>query len=147
LQVLFKVLRTHGSLFSPSVWQIVFRGVLFPIFEDARRDEDGGSIQSQSSSSSPSTSNFVGKLSNSASSVLSGASSSPTVALPGAQVRKLSSSSGHGDHPDNDWVRTTCHAAMSTLIDLFAHFHSVVSFLLSDLLDLISSCIIQVFLF
>jgi brefeldin A-inhibited guanine nucleotide-exchange protein len=36
LNALFGMLRTHGSLFSPKLWQLVFRGVLFPIFDDVK---------------------------------------------------------------------------------------------------------------
>lgn len=34
LNILFDALRTYGASFSESLWQVVFQGVLFPIFDD-----------------------------------------------------------------------------------------------------------------
>lgn len=38
LQVLYKVLQKHGNLFSTQTWEVVFRGVLFPIIDSAKTD-------------------------------------------------------------------------------------------------------------
>eukprot|EP00462_Mataza_sp_D1_P023775 CAMPEP_0175130550 /NCGR_PEP_ID=MMETSP0087-20121206/6066_1 /TAXON_ID=136419 /ORGANISM="Unknown Unknown, Strain D1" /LENGTH=1929 /DNA_ID=CAMNT_0016412775 /DNA_START=93 /DNA_END=5878 /DNA_ORIENTATION=- len=40
LTALFSVLHQHGALFTLSTWQLVFRGVLFPIFDDVRDAEE-----------------------------------------------------------------------------------------------------------
>jgi hypothetical protein len=45
--------------------------------------------------------------------------------------------------PENSWLQTTCFSALSTLVELFDHFYSSVSFMLPDLLSLIHSCISQ----
>lgn len=39
LDVLFKVLQKHGHLFSTQTWEVVFRGVLFPVMESAKTDQ------------------------------------------------------------------------------------------------------------
>lgn len=44
---------------------------------------------------------------------------------------------------ENSWLATTCFSALSTLVELFDHFYSSVSFMLPDLLQLINSCIAQ----
>eukprot|EP00741_Cyanophora_paradoxa_P005196 tig00000852_g5036.t1 len=36
LEALFGVLKQHGPLFAPPLWELVFRGVLIPIFDDVR---------------------------------------------------------------------------------------------------------------
>ncbi len=36
LQALFKILQAHGHLFSKATWRFLYRGVLFPIFDDVR---------------------------------------------------------------------------------------------------------------
>jgi hypothetical protein len=41
------------------------------------------------------------------------------------------------------WLRTTCMAALATLIDLFARFHDHLGPLLPDLLELFNSCVDQ----
>lgn len=44
LQVMFKILRTYGTTFGPSTWQMIFRGVLFPIFDDVINTSDGSKV-------------------------------------------------------------------------------------------------------
>ncbi len=36
LSTLFKILDSYGSMFSPPFWQLVFRGVVLPIFDNVR---------------------------------------------------------------------------------------------------------------
>jgi brefeldin A-inhibited guanine nucleotide-exchange protein len=45
LTTLHKVLKEHGSLFSKQTWEVVFKGVLFPIIDSAKTDE---TVQPQS---------------------------------------------------------------------------------------------------
>jgi brefeldin A-inhibited guanine nucleotide-exchange protein len=40
LETLFDVLTTYGSMFSEKLWEVIFTGVLFPIFDDIRRAPD-----------------------------------------------------------------------------------------------------------
>jgi hypothetical protein len=143
LHLLFKILKMHGCLFSPSVWQIIFRGVLIPIFEDTLRDDSDNSKLGNFQV----TPDFL---------LLNGAESSkgtersskaPAVGSSGSVV--TSSSQRKSDVPeqqDHAWIRTTCLSAMSSLVDLFAHFYGVVNFLLPDVISLLSSCILQVIL-
>ena len=43
LKTLFAdVLATHGKLFSPELWRLIFKGVLFPIFDDIRHSHEEG---------------------------------------------------------------------------------------------------------
>lgn len=38
LETLHRVLKLHGHLFSPQTWEVVFKGVLFPIIDSAKTD-------------------------------------------------------------------------------------------------------------
>jgi brefeldin A-inhibited guanine nucleotide-exchange protein len=38
LEVLHRVLREYGHLFSPDIWVVIFRGVLFPMMDSAKMD-------------------------------------------------------------------------------------------------------------
>ncbi len=41
-----QVLQTYGELFSPRLWDLVFNGVLFPLFDDVRHvDEEQGETE------------------------------------------------------------------------------------------------------
>ena len=40
---LFEILNFSGSDFSPSLWELIFKGVLFPIFNDVTHSEEGES--------------------------------------------------------------------------------------------------------
>ena len=154
LQVLFKVLRTHGALFNATVWQIIYRGVLIPIFEDALRDE--GEPSSSSSSAKPAghrqvTNDFqlysVGGADAQSSARAPNQQSQSQSQSQSQPQRRLSvggDATASGDGENSSWIRTTCHAALSSLIDLFANYHATVRFLLPDLLGLVSNCIFQV---
>ena len=41
LSGLFSILSEQGHSFSPSLWELIFKGVLFPIFDDVKHSEDG----------------------------------------------------------------------------------------------------------
>jgi Sec7-like guanine-nucleotide exchange factor len=43
LTFLFDTLRAHGSYFAPSFWEILSRGVLFPIFDDMKQSSNNTS--------------------------------------------------------------------------------------------------------
>lgn len=155
LQVLFKVLKMHGSLFSPTVWQIIYRGVLIPIFEDALRDEadnpkltgvqittDFQFVPLTSSIDVARPAAFSGRSSTALPLTSASSSRSHSGSLSGPARKGEPAASVDHDHAS--WIRTTCHAALSSLVDLFAHFHPVVHFLLSDVLALVGNCILQV---
>jgi hypothetical protein len=45
LQVLLECLQTHGPSFSPGLWQLIVKGVLFPVFDDiGQANEDEGNF-------------------------------------------------------------------------------------------------------
>ena len=41
LDTLFEILFEYGNLMSPGLWELIFRGVLFPIFDNVRHAGDG----------------------------------------------------------------------------------------------------------
>jgi len=45
LDVLFNTLERFGQLFSGSLWELIFRGVLLPIFNNVRSNEQGRKLQ------------------------------------------------------------------------------------------------------
>eukprot|EP01103_Thecamoeba_quadrilineata_P017797 TRINITY_DN6476_c0_g1_i1.p1 TRINITY_DN6476_c0_g1~~TRINITY_DN6476_c0_g1_i1.p1 ORF type:complete len:593 (-),score=84.38 TRINITY_DN6476_c0_g1_i1:100-1878(-) len=49
LQTLFSVLQTHGRLFNKGFWELVFRGVLLPIFDSVRVGGDSSSHSKEAS--------------------------------------------------------------------------------------------------
>ena len=145
----------HGSLFSPTVWQIIYRGVLIPIFEDALRDEaDNPKLTGVQITTDFQFVPLTSSVDVARPTATSGRSST---ALPLASVSSSRSQAGSvsgptrksepgasADHDHASWIRTTCHAAQSSFVDLFAHFHPVVHFLLPDVLALVGTCILQV---
>jgi hypothetical protein len=68
-----------------------------------------------------------------------------TPAAPQEATRKASASAKprSSSSVSSDWLQTTCLAALSTLVELFARFHHTVAPLLGDLLALINNCIDQ----
>ena len=55
MTALFKILNNHGQFFSSELWELVFKGVLFPIFDDVRHSYEipsGGFSDADESSSS-----------------------------------------------------------------------------------------------
>mmetsp|Transcript_25861 Transcript_25861/g.43279 ORF Transcript_25861/g.43279 Transcript_25861/m.43279 type:complete len:1714 (+) Transcript_25861:76-5217(+) len=88
LEVLFGTVRTHGSMFHQQLWELIFRGVLIPIFDDVRHTTKA--------------------------------------------VKE-----------DNEWLKTTCFAALQSLTELFSVFFDTLEFLLNEILDLLKSCITQ----
>ena len=120
LQALFGTLKSSGSGFSRPLWELIFKGVLFPIFDDVRHldapQEDGAPP-------------LPPKL--------------PKRKKKGAGGR----SAAGGARPRSEtgtWLSTTCLAALGTLVDLFANFFETLSFLLPDVLLLLERCIDQV---
>jgi len=90
LRSLFNILETYGSMFNRNFWELMFRGVLLPIFDNVRYAS-------------------------------------------GQDLLK----------EDNEWLTTTCLLALNSLIELFSAFFMDISFLLSDFLTLLVSCILQ----
>jgi hypothetical protein len=160
LQVLFKALRSYGTQFGPTVWQIIYRAVLFPIFEDVRRDESltrpapvspvalvDGSLATLSSlppldlqrrrSSTPLVSND-GKPAPPPGPPPPQRKPLPPPGAPGSGALEM----GAAD-VDQAWLRTSCHAALSSVIELFAVYYDTVAFMLPEVLNLVCSCLLQ----
>lgn len=90
---LYAVLTNHGGRFAPSLWALIFRGVLAPIFDD---------------------------------------------------VRHLSTSSDRGEAAAvGEWATTTGSTSLKSLVDVFVLHIKVTRILLSDILGLIRSWILQ----
>ena len=81
------MLRTHGHLFSRRLWEIIFRGVLLPIFDTVTSLSEGDAVE------------------------------------------------------DNEWLTTTCLNALNSLVDIFSHFFSLISFLIDELFFLLVTCV------
>eukprot|EP01083_Nonionella_stella_P173092 595988_1 len=58
LEALFQILQQHGEGFSTSMWELIFRGVLLPIFDDIYHNQ----IQQRSSIMSPSNQQIMHQL-------------------------------------------------------------------------------------
>ncbi len=148
------------------VWQIIYRAVLFPIFEDVRRDEaaelaaaakSAGLVAEPLEASVMSTLPPLGAPRRSINPAPPQQSTQPAVqtakpnqppppSTPPPSHRSSSSvsMSPGGDEGSDAWLRTTCHAALSSLIELFSHSYSTVNFMLPEVLNLVCSCVMQV---
>merc|ERR1712176_1529784 len=58
LEAMFQILQQHGEGFSSSMWELIFRGVLLPIFDDIYHNQ----IQHRSSIQSPSNQQMLHQL-------------------------------------------------------------------------------------
>ena len=153
LDALFAVLNRHGALFTAATWRHIFHGVLFPIFDDVRhaaeanrqhsllsRDRQGSRAelqQPQQAEQQPEAARPRPLPSSSTKAAGSGASTAPAP----ASAATAGSLPPSAPAADSSWLQTTCYAALVTLVELFHRFQSSVSFLLPELLSLISSCI------
>src|SRR5690606_31474442 len=45
LDVLFEVLKHHGTKFQPELWRLIFKGVLFPIFDPVHHGAGNGKFK------------------------------------------------------------------------------------------------------
>ncbi len=172
LQALFTTLLAHGHLFSLQTWRLIFRGVLFPIFDDVRHVVVTRRPQ-QNTTSTAGAAAAVAAVGNTtatgdapppplpprpqtpsrpkANSAAGPAPFTPGGPPGGKVVRKGTVNafvtSDDDDDPyaafEDDWLSTTCLAALSTLVELFVRFHRTIHSLLPDLLALIDSCIDQ----
>jgi brefeldin A-inhibited guanine nucleotide-exchange protein len=93
---LFQILNDQGHAFSPSLWELIFKGVLFPIFDDVRHSEE--------LSENPKAGRFI-----------------------------------------KEWLDTTCQDALNMLVSLFEtpERYSTLSFLLTDVMNLVRTCIVH----
>ena len=93
---LFQILNDQGHDFSPALWELIFKGVLFPIFDDVRHSEE--------LSENPEAGRFI-----------------------------------------KEWLDTTCQDALNMLVGLFqtSERYSTLSFLLTDVMNLVRTCIIH----
>ena len=89
---LFQILNDQGHAFSPSLWELIFKGVLFPIFDDVRHSEE----------------------------------------MSDGRFTK-------------EWLDTTCQDALNMLVGLFEtpERYSTLSFLLTDVMNLVRTCIVH----
>lgn len=145
------------------MWQIIYRAVLFPIFEDVRRDEAaelaaaGKSVAEPLEASVMSTLPPLGAPRRSINPAIPQQSAQPTVQTakpsqppppstppPSHRASSSVSMSPGGDDGSDAWLRTTCHAALSSLIELFSHSYATVNFMLPEVLNLVCSCVMQV---
>ncbi|KAK9667084.1 hypothetical protein RND81_14G231700 [Saponaria officinalis] len=49
LEVLFNILKDHGSLFSRPFWDVIFKLIIFPIFSSGRDDKDDNEVNTDQS--------------------------------------------------------------------------------------------------
>eukprot|EP00005_Dracoamoeba_jomungandri_P009246 CAMPEP_0174272842 /NCGR_PEP_ID=MMETSP0439-20130205/52542_1 /TAXON_ID=0 /ORGANISM="Stereomyxa ramosa, Strain Chinc5" /LENGTH=1663 /DNA_ID=CAMNT_0015363635 /DNA_START=248 /DNA_END=5239 /DNA_ORIENTATION=- len=93
LERLFHVLKEYGPVFEPDLWELIFRGVILPIFKGAT------AIATEPKSS--------------------------------------------GNIVDKVWVGTTCLNATQSMVSLISHFFDNLSFLMDEVLALLTSFILQ----
>ena len=160
LHALFALLRRYGPSFAPSLWALVYSGVLLPIFDDVRHvSEEGtggagaGGSRDLEASERPMAFSMAEFTSGTAVPV-------PSVMLdadsPWGGSRAAPSPSGGRRRPpvspaaaaaagseEHEWLRTTCMPALSSLVRLQTRFFRRLRPLLPSLLSLIESCIDQ----
>lgn len=147
LQALFGTLHNHGRHFNLETWRLIFRGVLFPIFDDVAHTDttpNPSSSKKRKSKKSRRRSNSSQKSEKSDGAPASD-SNNDTKSSKRAEVRpsRVKDDQVHDSPFETSWLQTTCLAALSTLVELFSRFHEVVSPLLPELLNLINNCIDQ----
>ena len=185
LDVLFGLLQTHGTRFSPELWELVFRGVLFPLFDDVRHVPSTSTSHPAAGAGAGSGGAVAGAGSAAASAegapterTLSGRSLSASLNEEDMEVMFRAAREKHDSHAasasrdghsvgerdhdggligpdgrvyrsgvvgldDQSWLDTTAMTALASLIRLFSQYFDAVAFLLSDVLELLESCINQ----
>jgi len=120
---LFVVLKEYGTMFTPSLWNLIFKGVILPIFIGAR---------------------VIAHEKSSVNEVM-------TWSLPNVMCTDVKgnidgthhvSACMHGQQ-DNVWIATTCLNATQSLVDLLSHFFDKISFLIDEVLTLLASFVLQ----
>jgi len=114
LNGVFDCLRDHGrSAFDRDTWQMVFRGVIFPLFDDIHHQLQQHDQRNREGAPTAGESNGSG---------------------PGASPGTAASWAAQMGPP-------TCLAALTALVRLFDAHHEALSFLLNDVLKLLTNCI------
>ncbi|GAB0491795.1 hypothetical protein MMPV_003050 [Pyropia vietnamensis] len=116
---LFRVLRAHGGTFGPSLWTLVFRGVISPLFDDVRHLPGGDRSQRLDSGGRP----------------IPGGGSTGTGAG-GDQT-------GASDSALPLWAAETGASALRALVDVSVEHWLAARHLLPDLLALLRSWVVQ----
>ena len=132
LQSLFGTLKKCGLGFSRPLWELIFKGVLFPIFDDVSH-LDAPQADTGADGAPPALPERKGRRGKSGKKSGGGGGSSSGGGKKGGRARSETGT----------WLSTTCLAALGTLVDLFAQFFETLSFLLPDVLALLERCIDQ----
>ena len=139
-QLLFGTLKEFGTLFSPTFWDVTFRGVLFPIFDDLK-------WSSQRWLQSDLSLNLDDEAA--AAAVESAPVSRPQSPLADGTASQAPSSlvqAGAGQESlvdPTEWINTTCVLALRSIVDLFSHYFERLVDLLDAMLGLLTTCTLQ----
>lgn len=104
IEILFKLLKENGQLFSKGFWRMIFQDVILPMFLEVTSENP------------------------------------PLPEAPSSPVPSKQESVNKQAITDSEWISTTCHKAMFCLVDLFAEYFDTISFMLEDVLKVISAC-------
>jgi hypothetical protein len=128
LERLFGVLKEYGTMFTPSLWNLVFKGVILPIFIGVRVIANEKSPVNEV------------PLSTVTGSLQQPANMRHLDIMANIRILSLSLSL---TQQDNVWIATTCLNATQSLVDLLSHFFNKISFLLDEVLSLLASFVLQ----
>lgn len=116
---LFRVLRAHGGTFGPSLWTLVFRGVISPLFDDVRHLPGGDRSQRLDSGGRQ---------------------------IPGGGSTGTGGGADQSGAPDSAlplWAAETGASALRALVDVSVEHWLAARHLLPDLLALLRSWVVQ----
>lgn len=116
---LFRVLRAHGGTFGPSLWTLVFRGVISPLFDDVRHLPGGDRSQRLDSGGRQ---------------------------IPGGGSTGTGGGADQSGTPDSAlplWAAETGASALRALVDVSVEHWLAARHLLPDLLALLRSWVVQ----
>lgn len=176
LDVLFGILSAYGAGFSKGMWELMFRGVLLPMFDDVTalgRETEGDDVASAlAATAAAAAAGERAPEAGGAGGAAVAAGEAPEQAGGGGgggvghdgsrRRRSLPGEVGHRVEPgvvegpagrryrsgsvrldDQSWLKTTCMAAMGSLVGLFTQFYEQVFFLLPEVLALLEASIDQ----
>ncbi len=109
LDTLARVLGLFGAMFSPKLWEMIFRGVLLPIFNNIGYSK--GRVR------------FPEEVRHS--------------------LHYFHMINANQKFQSQDWLTTTCPHAFRLLMDIFTSFVETIDFLSGEILQLLSSCVLQ----
>jgi hypothetical protein len=144
-KLLFSTLKEFGELFSASFWDVVFRGVLFPIFDDLQgssarwlKSDLSLNVEDDPAPPTPSASQPHSPVASQASSP-----PPPAAAVPISAAEIAAAAAAVTGVDPTEWLNTTCVLALRSIVDLFSHYFERLVDLLDAMLSLLTTCTLQ----